>query len=98
MNTASTTGGSTTKKSLAVAPRVLEAQRHIQLTAKWGAMEVKGLDGKRAEAIGLEPLCKNAKEKPGQIGYASLSQVLPPVLQETGTAARYCRRLAELYR
>ena len=96
MNTASTTGGSTTKKSLTVAPRVLEAQRHIQLTAKWGAMEVKGLDGKRAEAIGLEPLCKNAKEKPGQIGYASLSQVLPPVLQETGTAARYCRRLAEL--
>ena len=80
MNTASTTGGSTTKKSLTVAPRVLEAQRHIQLTAKWGAMEVKGLDGKRAEAIGLEPLCKNAKEKPGQIGYASLSQVLPPVL------------------
>ena len=34
-------------------PRVLEAQRHIQLTAKWGAMEVKGLDGKRAEAIPL---------------------------------------------
>ena len=29
------------------------------LTVKWGAFEVKGLDPKRAEAIGLQPVVKN---------------------------------------
>ena len=72
-----------------------EFSRILKVQKEYEAIEAADR-GKRAEAIGLEPLCKNAKEKPGQIGYASLSQVLPPVLQETGTAARYCRRLAEL--
>lgn len=59
------------------------------LTVKWGAFEVKGLDPKRAEAIGLQPVVK-------KIGYGSSSQELPPMLQSEGTIARYCRRTAEL--
>ena len=59
------------------------------LTVKWGAFEVKGLDPKRAEAIGLQPVIK-------KIGYGSSSQELPPMLKDAGTIARYCRRTAEL--
>ena len=59
------------------------------LTIKWGAFEVKGLDPKRAEAIGLQPVIK-------QIGYGSSSQELPPMLLNEGTIARFCRRTAEL--
>ena len=59
------------------------------LTVKWGAFEVKGLDPKRAEAIGLQPVVK-------KIGYGSSSQELPPTLLNEGTIARYCRRTAEL--
>ena len=60
-----------------------------ELTVKWGAFEVKGLDPKRAEAIGLQVFVK-------KIGYGSSSQELPPFLQNDGTVARYCRRTAEL--
>jgi len=59
------------------------------LMVKWGAFEVKGLDPKRAEAIGLKPAIR-------RIGYGSSSQELPPMLQNEGTIARYCRRTAEL--
>jgi len=59
------------------------------LTIKWGAFEVKGLDPKRAEAIGLQPAIR-------KVGYGSSSQELPPMLQNEGTIARYCRRTAEL--
>jgi len=59
------------------------------LTIKWGAFDVKGLDPKRAEAIGLQPVVK-------KIGYGSTSQELPPMLKHEGTIARYCRRTAEL--
>jgi hypothetical protein len=59
------------------------------LTVKWGAFDVPGLDPKRAEAIGLQPVIK-------QIGYGSSSQELPPMLTKEGTIARYCRRTAEL--
>lgn len=59
------------------------------LVVKWGAFEVKGLDPKRAEAIGLKPAVR-------KIGYGSSSSELPPMLQCPGTIARYCRRTAEL--
>ena len=54
-----------------------------------GALDVPGLDPKRAQAIGLEPAVK-------KIGYGSSSQELPPMLTHEGTIARYCRRTAEL--
>jgi len=59
------------------------------LVVKWGAIEIKGLDSKRAEAIGLQPVVK-------KIGYGSSSQELPEMLKHSGTIARYCRRTAEL--
>ena len=59
------------------------------LIVKWGAHEIKGLDPKRAEAIGLQPVVK-------KIGYGSSSQELPSMLQHEGSIARYCRRTAEL--
>ena len=59
------------------------------LTVKWGAFDIPGLDPKRAEAIGLQPVIK-------QIGYGSSSQELPPMLLNEGTIARFCRRTAEL--
>ena len=60
-----------------------------ELTVRWGAFDVPGLDPKRAQAIGLEPAVK-------KIGYGSSSQELPPMLTHEGTIARYCRRTAEL--
>ena len=59
------------------------------LTVKWGAFDVPGLDPKRAEAIGITPAVK-------KIGYGSQSQEMPPMLEQEGTIARYCRRTAEL--
>ena len=59
------------------------------LTVKWGAHDVKGLDPKRAEAIGLKPSVL-------KVGYGSSSTELPAMLQHEGTVARYCRRTAEL--
>lgn len=59
------------------------------LMVKWGAFEVKGLDPKRAEAIGLQPAVR-------KVGYGSSSTELPLMLQNEGTVARYCRRTAEL--
>lgn len=59
------------------------------LTVKWGAFEIKGLDPKRAEAIGLQPMVK-------KVGYGSSSQELPPMLTHEGTIARFNRRTAEL--
>jgi hypothetical protein len=60
-----------------------------RLTVKWGAFEIKGLDPKRAEAIGLTPAVR-------KVGYGSASAEPPPMLQNEGTIARYCRRTAEL--
>lgn len=59
------------------------------LLVKWGAHEIKGLDPKRAEAIGLKPAVR-------RVGYGSLSQELPAMFTHEGTIARYCRRTAEL--
>ena len=59
------------------------------LTVKWGAHEVKGLDPKRAEAIGLKVAVR-------KVGYGSSSTELPPILMHEGSIARYCRRTAEL--
>ena len=60
------------------------------LIVKWGAHDVKGLDPKRAAAIGLEP----AVHKIGQAtGHA---QNIPPHLEHPGTLARFLRRTAEL--
>jgi len=64
------------------------AKRAIELTAKWGAYEVRGLDPKRAEAIGLKPIVMC-------VGYAT-GKTLPPILQDAGPCARFMRRLAEL--
>lgn len=55
----------------------------------WGTHDVKGLDQKRAAAIGLEPTVK-------KIGYASGTQNLPPHFSHPGTLARFLRRTAEL--
>lgn len=59
------------------------------LLVKWGAHEIKGLDPKRAEAIGLKPAVR-------RVGYGSSSQELPAMFTHEGTIARYCRRTAEL--
>jgi hypothetical protein len=49
---------------------------------------VRGLDPKRAEAIGLKPIVMC-------VGYAT-GKTLPPILQDAGPCARFMRRLAEL--
>ena len=72
-----------------ISPALLAAREHTRLVAKWGAINVPGLDQKRAEAIGLKPMVK-------KIGYATNTQELPPVLRDPGNCARYVRRTAEL--
>jgi len=62
---------------------------HLAISLKWGTLEVKGLDGKRAEAIGLQPTVH-------KLGPASANTVLPPILREPGPCARFIRRTAEL--
>ena len=72
-----------------LSPALLAAREHTRMVAKWGAINVPGMDQRRAEAIGLQPMIK-------QIGYSTNTQELPPVLRTPGDAARFVRRTAEL--
>ncbi|KAL1528377.1 hypothetical protein AB1Y20_009728 [Prymnesium parvum] len=69
----------------------LAAKNSLQnaLLATWGAHDIKGLDPKRATAIGLEPAIKI-------VGHATSTQKLPAHLEHPGTLARFLRRTAEL--
>ena len=70
-------------------PAVQAARDHLALTLKWGPHEVKGLDQKRAEAIGLQPMVH-------KLGPASATTELPPLLRDKGSCARFIRRTGEL--
>ena len=77
------------RASMSRAPLVDANQRAKELIVKWGAHDVKGLDPKRAEAIGLTPLVF-------RVGYAPGGDSLPQLFREPGACARYVRRMAEL--
>ena len=72
-----------------LSPALIAAREQTRLVARWGAVHVNGMDQKRAEAIGLEPLVK-------RIGYATNTQELPQCLRDPGNCARFVRRTAEL--
>ena len=77
------------KKTSKMASTLKSSAHDDFLLVKWGAHAVVGLDPKRAEAIGLQPVVK-------KIGYGSSSQELPSMLEHEGSISRYCRRTAEL--
>lgn len=63
---------------------------HKALIVRWGAIEVKGLDPKRAEAIKLQPSVH-------KVGHMNANpQKLPQMLRQPGVCARYIRRTSEL--